>query len=273
MRRSAVCVYMRRAMLRNLRELYDYRALLLSLTQRELKARYRGSVLGFLWTFLNPLLLMLVYALVFGVLMHQSIPHYAYFLFVGLLPWVWFQNSVCSGASAISDRRDLLTKVRFPAQVLPATVIAINLVNFVLTLPLMIALGWADGVWPTWHIVALPLVLVVQLVFTLALTYGIAAFNVFFRDLQHIVVNVVTLWFYATPVLYFASAIPQRFHPRLILGANPMAVLILAYQDIFYEHRLPPLEPLAGVLLASLVLLAVTSRIFDARREDFAELI
>ena len=119
-------------MLRNLRELYQYRALLWSLTLRELKARYRGSVLGFLWTFLNPTLLMVTYALVFGVFMKSPIKNYVFFLFVGLLPWTFFSNSVGMGASAISDRRDLLTKVRFPAQVLPATVVTTNLINYLL---------------------------------------------------------------------------------------------------------------------------------------------
>src|SRR5689334_1150516 len=138
-------------MLQNLRELFQYRALLGSLTQRELKARYRGSILGFFWTFLNPTLLMLVYALVFGLFMRNPIPDYPYFIFVGLLPWIFFSTSVTAGASAISDRRDLLTKVRFPAQVLPATVVATNGTNFLLSLPLMVILGLAFGVRPTWH--------------------------------------------------------------------------------------------------------------------------
>src|SRR4051794_41709424 len=102
-------------MIRHFRELYQYRGLLLSLVQRELKARYRGSVLGFFWTFLNPLLHMLVYTLLFGVVLKNDIPSYPYFMFVGLLPWIWFTSSVGGGTSAISDRRDLLTKVRFPA--------------------------------------------------------------------------------------------------------------------------------------------------------------
>ncbi len=97
-------------MIRNLRELWQYRALLWNLTQRELKARYRGSALGFLWTFLNPLLLMAVYTLVFGIIQRNRIPHYTYLIFVGLLPWLWFSSSVGTGASTISDRRDLLTK-------------------------------------------------------------------------------------------------------------------------------------------------------------------
>src|SRR5438874_438548 len=107
-------------MLKNLTELHQYRALLWSLTVRELRARYRASVLGFLWTFLNPTLSMAVYALVFGALVPNPQAHYPYVIFSGLLPWIFFASSVNGGASSVSDRRDLLTKVRFPAQVLPA---------------------------------------------------------------------------------------------------------------------------------------------------------
>src|SRR5690606_32544962 len=169
-----------------------YRGLLLSLVQRELQARYRGSVLGFLWTFLNPTLLMLVYGLVFSVYMRQSIPNYLYFMFVGLLPWIWFSTSVVSGASSISDRRDLLTKVHFPAQVLPATVVTTHLVNFLLSLPLMFVLGAVHGIFPSWHLLALPFVVAVQLCLTLGVAYLVAALNVTFRDLQHIVGNLIT---------------------------------------------------------------------------------
>jgi lipopolysaccharide transport system permease protein len=222
----------------NLRELWQYRALLWNLTQRELKARYRGSALGFLWTFVNPLLLMAVYGLVFGVIQKNSIPHYIYFIFVGLLPWLWFSSSVGSGASTISDRRDLLTKVRFPAQVLPATVVGTNLVNYLLSLPLMVGLGGAVGIWPDVHALAFPLVLLVQLVFTLAVTFVVSALNVRFRDLQHIVANVLTLWFFLTPVLYIPNAVPESVR-RLYLIANPMAVITISYLGIFYEHRWP----------------------------------
>jgi len=259
-------------MIRNLRELWQYRALLWNLTQRELKARYRGSGLGFLWTFLNPLLLMAVYALVFGVIQKNNIPHYTYFVFVGLLPWIWFSTSVGSGASTISDRRDLLTKVRFPAQVLPATVVTTNLINFLLSLPLMVALGAAFGVWPNVHALAFPLVLFAQLVFTLAVTFIVSALNVRFRDLQHIIQNVLTLWFFVTPVLYIPNAVPEVAR-RLYLIANPMAVIINSYQGIFYEHRWPHWRALAIVTLVSLLLLALAARVFEDRREEFAELV
>ncbi|HYX93001.1 MAG TPA: ABC transporter permease, partial [Myxococcaceae bacterium] len=267
-----------RQMVRNLRELHQYRALLWSLTQRELKARYRGSVLGFLWTFLNPMLLMLVYSLLFSVYMRNSMNHYTYFLFIGLLPWIWFSSSVGAGASAISDRRDLLTKVRFPAQVLPATVVASNLVNYLLSLPLMVLLGGAYGVWPTWHVVAFPLVLAIQLLFTLGISYLISALNVGFRDLQHIVGNLLTLTFFLTPVLYSYHDVQQKLahYPALaslVLYGNPMAVIVRSYQAIFYEQTLPSLLPLAGVLVVSLALLWISAHVFESRREEFAELV
>ncbi|ATB34485.1 O-antigen export system permease RfbD [Melittangium boletus DSM 14713] len=259
-------------MLRNFRELYQYRGLLFSLVQRELKARYRGSVLGFFWTFLNPTLQMLVYALLFSVYMRQNLPHYTYFMFVGLLPWNWFSSSLNAGASAISDRRDLMTKVRFPAQVLPATVVVTNLCNYVLSLPLMVGLGLFFGEWPTWHVVAFPVVLVCQLCFTLAVVYMVSAFNVRFRDLQHIVTNVLMMFFFLTPVLYPATTIPEPYRPLMTL-ANPMAILVTSYQSIFYEHRLPDFWPLMALMVGAFGLLWLATLVFEARREEFAESI
>jgi lipopolysaccharide transport system permease protein len=259
-------------MLRNITELYQYRALLWSLTQRELKARYRASVLGFLWTFLNPTLQMLTYGLVFNVLLRQQIRHFLFFQFVGLLPWIFFSGSIVGGASAISDRRDLLTKVRFPPQVLPATVVATNLANYLLSLPLMIALGLIYREWPSWHAVAFPIVLLIQVLFTLGVAYIVAAINVAFRDLQHIVSNVITLWFFLTPVLYELSAIPEPYR-KWIIWFNPMAPLIASYQAIFYHHQLPATRPLAYVAALSTLLLWLASQLFQHRREEFAELI
>jgi lipopolysaccharide transport system permease protein len=259
-------------MLRNLRELYLYRGLLLSLTQRELKARYRGSVLGFLWTFLNPTMQMLVYSLLFSVWMRQQIEHYTYFVFIGLLPWIWFSSSVGGGASAISDRRDLLTKVRFPAQVLPATVVATNLINYVLALPLLLLLGLLFGHLPSWHIILFPVVVFVQLWVTLALAYLFSAINVTFRDLQQLLSNVLTMWFFVTPIFYRAENIPERFRD-IVLLANPMAVMVTSYQAIFYEHRVPAAGPLAMWMGIAVVLLWLASGLFERRREEFAEVV
>lgn len=259
-------------MFRNLRELYQYRGLLLSLTQRELKARYRGSVLGFLWTFLNPTLHMLVYTLLFSVYMRQQIEHYTYFLFIGLLPWIWFSSSLNAGASAISDRRDLLTKVRFPAQVLPATVVITNLCNFLLAVPLLLLLGAFLGHWPSWHVLLFPVVGFVQLCVTLALAYLLSAINVTFRDLQQIIANLLTMWLFVTPIFYRVTTIPESVRDFVVL-ANPMAVMVTSYQSIFYDHELPAVAPLAMWMGIAVVLLWTASEIFERRREDFAEVV
>ena len=259
-------------MLRNLRELYQYRSLLAALVQRELLARYRGSVLGFLWTFMNPLLLMGVYALVFSVYMRSTIPHYTYFMFVGLLPWICFASSVSAGTSSISDRRDLLTKVRFPAQVLPATVVSVNVLNYVFSLPLVLLAAALSDVPLGWQVLFLPLVLGIQVVFTLGVTYLLSALNVGFRDLQYIVGNVLTLWFFVTPVLYRPDTLPEGAR-QLVQYANPMSILVRSYQDIFYDGRAPEGLPLAGLLLASLGVMWVSAGIFERRREEFAETV
>lgn len=259
-------------MFRNLRELYQYRGLLLSLTQRELKARYRGSLLGFLWTFLNPTMQMAVYSLLFSVWMRQKIEHYTYFVFIGLLPWIWFTSSVVGGASAISDRRDLLTKVRFPAQVLPTTVVATNLVNFLLAVPLLLLLGLLMGHPLTWHILLFPAVLFVQLWVTMALVYLFSAINVTFRDLQQILSNILTMWFFVTPIFYRAETLPEKFRDLLVL-ANPMAVMATSYQALFYDGRMPDLAPLGIWTGIAAVLLWMAAGIFERRREEFAEII
>lgn len=266
-------------MIRNFTELYQYRALLIALSMRELKARYRASVLGFLWTFLNPSLNMLVYALVFGVLMRSAVPNYAYYLFTGLLPWIYFSSSVLGATTSVSDRRDLLTKVRFPAQVLPATVVLTNLINFLLSLPLLLALGLFFGVRPTWHVVFLVPVLLVQTFFTLALSYLFAALNVAFRDLQHIITNLLQMAFFLTPVLWDLKSVPalgsltREESQQLMLHFNPLASVMSAWRDIFYEQRIPNWEPLLSVAALSVLVMWVSTNVFERRREEFAELV
>jgi lipopolysaccharide transport system permease protein len=136
----------------------------------------------------------------------------------------------------------------------------------------MFALGIYFRIWPSWHVVAYPVVLAIQILFTLALAYFVSALNVRFRDLQHILGTILTLWFFVTPILYASAHIPERFREPFIL-CNPMAAVVTSYQSIFYDHRLPAGQPLALVGLESLVLLWLAALVFDRRREDFAELI
>jgi lipopolysaccharide transport system permease protein len=214
--------------------------------------------------------------------LRNSTPAYPFFLFVGLLPWIYFTSSVGAGASSVSDRRDLLTKVRFPAQVLPATVVTTNLLNYVLSLPLLIGLGLLYKEWPTWHVLLFIPVVALQTLFILAVTYLLSALNVAFRDLQHIVGNVLTMLFFLTPVVWPLDQLPEEktlpfvgtVHLREdMLLANPMAALTNAYRSIFYAHQLPAAKPLLVVAGVSLALLWLSALVFERRREEFAELV
>lgn len=270
-------------MLKNLAELYQYRALLLALSMRELRARYRASVLGFLWTFLNPTLSMVVYWLVFEVVMARSggsMKAFPFFIFTGLLPWIFFSTSVLGGTTSISDRRDLLTKVRFPAQVLPATVVLTNLINMLLSVPLLIGLGLVFGYVPTWHLALIIPVLLVQTFLTLAISYFFAAFNVAFRDLQHVVANVMQLAFFVSPVLWATTSLPtlgtlsKDEVRQLVAVVNPMLPILEAWHEIFYFQRVPEhWAELGLVALEALIIMLIASAVFARRREEFAELV
>lgn len=259
-------------MIENLSELYRYRALVGSLVVRDLATRYRGSVLGFLWTFLNPLLSMAVYSLVFSVYLRNPMENYTYFLFVGLLPWMWFGTCITTGTSSISDRRDLISKVRFPPQILPMVVILAALANYLLSLPLMFALALLTHTKIAWTIVLFPLIVVVQATLSIGLVYVTSSINVVFRDLQHIIPNLLQFFFFLTPVLYSSEQIPEKYRV-LLLSLNPMATIICAYQDLFFYGRLPDFVALANVAAIAVVLFFVGSRLMAARRENFAEAV
>lgn len=255
----------------HLAELARHRALLWALVGRELKGRYRGSLLGFLWTFLNPLMLLGVYALVFSVYFRIQMEHYAVFMFTGLLPWVFFSSSLNEGAGAITDGGSLVTKVMFPLQVLPAVKVMANFVNYLLSLPILFAFFLAQGIPFTWHLAAFVVVSAVHLVFTYSLVLLLSAANVFLRDTKHVVGNLLTLWFFLTPILYPLNQVPEGF--RFLVYFNPAAVITLAYHDLFFWGRWPAWGQLAGVAGLSLVLLVAAVVVFEHYKEYFAEKI
>jgi lipopolysaccharide transport system permease protein len=202
-------------------------------------------------------------------------------MFVGLLPWIWFSNSMGAGTSSLSGKRDLITRVKFPPQVLPAVTILSELCNYLLALPLMLGLGLLSGLPPGPVVLLFPLVLLLQALFTFSVVLVTSAFNVFYRDLQHVLGNILTLWFFLVPVLYPASSIPERHAlwswsvpvRPLVVGADPMAVFITSYQSLFYYGRLPDFRALAASAAVSVVLLAIAIALFERRRDEFAEFV
>jgi len=247
-------------------------SLVAALLVRQLKARYRGSILGFVWTFLNPLLLMAVYALVFRFYMRLAVPNYALFLLAGLLPWTWFASSLAEGTDAIVGGSSLVTKSLFPSEILPTVVVLANMVNFLLSIPLLVLAGWLYGISfePLIWICLLPVVCL-QCLFTIGLVLALAALNVHYRDIQHIVANLLLLWFFLTPIVYPASQVPEGM--QLFLWLNPLALFTEVYHAMFVLADWPSLDALAMLAVYTLASLLIGAKIFDGYRDTFAELV
>jgi ABC-type polysaccharide/polyol phosphate export permease len=252
--------------------LVRHRALVAALLVRQLKARYRGSILGFVWTFLNPLLLMAVYALVFHFYMRIAVPNYAVFLLAGILPWTWFASSLSEGANAIVQGSSLVTKSLFPTEILPTVVVLTNMVNFVLTIPLLVVAAWCHGVAVSpLALLALAPVIAVECAFILGLVLALAALNVHYRDVQHIVTNTLLLWFFLTPIVYPPSQVPESL--KMILWLNPLALFTDIYHDLLVTGAWPSAEVVAMLIADSAVSLFLGAKIFDDYRDTFAELV
>lgn len=253
-------------------QLIKFRALLWALVIRHLSIRYRGSMLGFLWTFLNPLCLMLVYVLVFRYYIRfNEVPHYTVFLFCGLLPWLWVTSALLEGTSSIVSGGHLITKSMFPPQILPAVSVLTSMVNFVLSLPLLFIFMLLDGVEIPWTAALLPLVMCGQALFLYGLVLLFSALNVFFRDVQHIVGNALTFLFFLCPILYPSSIVPEQFRAILIL--NPFASLTQFYHQILLEGVVPDMLSVSAFMLLSLVTVMGGALVFQAYRESFAEML
>src|SRR5215204_864309 len=195
-----------RSMLHNLAALVRYRGLIQSLVVRDVKARYRGSVLGFFWSFINPLLLLLVYSFVFGYVLPNKVPSaepYPLFLFCGILPWTWFASSLIESSGVLVSGGNLIKKVLFPAEVLPIVTVTANMIHFFLALPILVVfLIVYKAPLTIGELLCFPLVVAVQFLFTLGCALILSALTVHFRDIKDILSNLLTLWFFATPIIY-----------------------------------------------------------------------
>jgi ABC-type polysaccharide/polyol phosphate export permease len=266
-------------MVEHLADLYRYRILIGTLVLRELRARYRGSFLGFLWSFLNPLLLMLVYALVFSIYLRVPMEGYAVFLFTGLLPWLWFSSSLGHAAGVIVGSGALVKRVLFPAEILPVVSVLANLINMLLSLPLLFVFLLAFGVRPHAVLAFLPLLLLLQLLLTTGLALALAALNVHLRDVEQILTNGLTLLFFLSPILYPVSTVPTTLRLgetlavplRPLYFLNPVAGLVQSYQNIFFFGREPHWIHLGMVTIAAVIALVLGWRVFDRLRDSLAE--
>lgn len=266
-------------MINSLKELYKYRQLIVVLVSRELKAKYRGTVLGFFWSFMNPILLVTVYSIVFGLIfkpryaeMGKSI-YYSLFFFSGILPWTWFSASLMESANVLIINGPLIKKIRFPIEILPIMVVITNMVHFILGVPILIIafliLGKSLSLW----VLFLPIDMFAQFIFTMGLAFLISSLTVHFRDIKDILMNLLTLWFFVTPIIY-----PFSFEPiqnsrllKFFLSLNPMTHIIESYQYTFFYGSLPHYKRLVITIFVGMFFFFLGYKIFDKLRDTFVE--
>ncbi|MCO6430554.1 MAG: ABC transporter permease [Deltaproteobacteria bacterium] len=259
-------------MKKRIAELLQYRELLLALVGRHLSMRYRGSALGFLWSFLNPLLLMLVYTLVFRFYIRfDQVENYSVFLFCGLLPWIWVTSSLHEGASSIVASGHLITKSLFPAQLLPSVAVITSMVHFLLSLPILFAFMFVSGMSLHYTMLLVPFVIFLQFVFCFGLALALSAVNVQYRDVQHILGNVLTFLFFLCPILYPIESVPEAY--RFTLELNPFSLFTMFYHDLILDGVVPPLHQIVLLAGFSTLSFVMGHMIFEYNRESFAELL
>ena len=251
------------------KELYHYRELLKTNVKKDIRGKYKGSFLGILWSFINPLLQVLVYALVFPYIMKVETENYLIFLICGIIPWTWFVTSISQGTTSITNNANLIKKVYFPREILPISVVTSGLINFLISCLIILIFVIFGGLGITWHLIFLPFIIIIQYLFTLALIFVLSAINVYVKDVEYIVSFIINMLFYATPILYTTEMFSG---PILwIFRLNPLAHLINAYRDVFYVHHIPNLVNLGILLGVSILLVVICYIIFKKLEKRFAE--
>lgn len=266
------------------RELWAYRNLIYNLVVRDLKVRYKNSMLGVLWSLLNPLLMMLVFTFVFKVLAgNSSLPAYPAFILSGVLAWNLFSTSVIGATNSIVGNAHLIKKVYFPREVLPIAVVLSNLVNYLLALPVYFILALLLGRSPTIWVLLLPAVILVQLLFTLGVSFVLATVNVFYRDTQIVMEVVMLAWFFMTPVFYSINQVARDgWHVgNIVLSSydvqrwmrilNPLASIVASYRDVLYWGAQPGIDFFMRTAVTALFFLVVGYLIFHRFSPVFGE--
>ncbi len=255
-------------MIKAIKEIYDYRDTLYFLTQKNLTAKYKRSVLGFFWSLLNPLLLMLVYTLVFSNILIRQVEDFPIFLFIGITAWRAFQSSIMTSSNSIVGNGNLVKKIYFPRMILPISMVLVEIVNYLLTLPIVIAMIIISDTADFSRTFFLCLIiLLIEMIFTMGLSLITAALTVFFRDLQHILSILLLVWFYMSGVIYPFEILPEKV--KLFLSLNPMVHFILAFRDVmFYENPLN-LQILLILFGVSLFVLILGIKVFINLQDKF----
>lgn len=262
------------SILNEFRALVKWRELLWQMVGREVKARYKQSVLGYAWVILNPLAQMLVMSFAFSIILKiptnasANIP-YSIFLFVGLLPWTLFGNSLSSSCSALVSSASLITKIYFPRTILVISTILAKIIDFLFSLSILVVYMIYYHIPITPNILWVIPIFIIQQIFTLGISLFVAAANLLYRDIQYLLSLIITLWFYLTPVVYSSDIIPSRY--KILYQINPLAVIINAYRQVILGGGQPNYSSLVIGLVVSVITFLIGLSYFKTREKIFAD--
>lgn len=245
--------------------------MIFSLVRKDLRGRYKGSVLGFLWTFINPLFQLIVYTIAFSFILPSAIDKYYLHLFVALIPWIFFSSSIQGGANSIMASKDLVSKIYFPREVIPISYVTSCFVNMLLTFIIIFIVVIISGVGLNpMAIACLPIVMIIEYFMALGLALLFSAITVFFRDMEHILSIVTMAWIYLTPVLFPIDMISDET-VRKLFYLNPMTPVIVAYRDILYHAKVPDFSTLILAAGFSVLCMVIGCLVFSKLKKHFAE--
>lgn len=256
--------------MRLIKELWNYREMIVSLVKRDLKGRYKGSFLGFFWMFLNPLLQLAVYTVVFSTIMRMGIEKFYLFLFVALVPWIFFSTCLSGGTGVVLSQQDMVKKIYFPREVLPISFTLSQFINMILSFVVIFIVVLFSGIeinFIAW--LYLPIIMLIEFILALGITYIVSALNVFYRDLQQIMGIISMAWMYLTPIVYPVDLVPEQFVKLFYL--NPMTSIIIAYRDILYYGRIPEMNMLLNAVVMGIAFLVIGQLVFSKLSRRFVE--
>jgi lipopolysaccharide transport system permease protein len=247
-----------------------HRDLLQLLVQKDLKVKYKGTALGFIWSLLNPLLMMLVYTVVFSVLVRFEIKRYPVFLLSGLLPWNAFAAATTAATTSLVTNANLVRRVRFPLEFLPVTSVLSTLINLILSLGILVVFALAYRQPLGWPLLALPVLLLLQAVLTTGIALSLAALLVYFRDIEYLVGVVLMAYFFLTPIIYPLSILNGK-RIAFFIELNPMTWLITSYQHVWHDNTWPDPIQLSAFAIFAFMALIVGRLVFRRLQRRFAE--
>lgn len=251
------------------KNLYNYRELLKTNVKKEVRGRYKNSFLGILWSFLNPLLQLLVYSVVFGALLAGGDSTYHIYICVGLIPWTFFTTTVQQAAFTVIANGNIIKKVYFPREILPISIATSGAINFIISSIIILGFVVFSNLGLTWYVLLYPIILLIQYILILGISFIVSAVTVYIRDLEHIIGVVLMAAFYTTPIVYKLEQLPENL--RIIMKLNPMTYIINGYRDIFYYQQMPNFAELGILLGMSLILLIAGYLIFNKLQKGFVE--